>query len=276
MKPDWLPDWDDAKAYPKPKDLDWRQWAWQFLRRNPEYQKDYESWRALLDTLPADCNRLPRDDMRFYVCDPPAKAGETYKEYANRRAGGGWRRTPRAEALPEKYGFGFGVPQRLAGTHRWSGLGLVPPEQEIFPSTFLTGDIVRWLDHVPEVPNYKYQLHVGKFEAWVRFNLEWPIDIQLRRTKQVLEEQKLALKELDDLEPIENRNQIDKFPYYIRLLDADASGVDAKTIAAVLRPNQENEYPDYRASKNIRQGLKRARRFRDHDYRFICLGTRAK
>ena len=274
MKLDWLPDWRDAKAYPKPKDLSWREWAWQFLRRNPEYQSDYESWRALLDTLPADCDQLPSDDMRFWVCDPPAKAGETYKEYAN-RVGGRWRRTFRAKALPEKYGFGFGG-VRLAGEHRWSGLGLVPPEQERFPSTFFTDDIFRFLDHIPGVPKDSYKVEIGEFEILVRFNLEWPIDIQLKRAKKWLENHKSYLKKDSGLEPIENRNQINKFPYYIILLDADASGADPKTMAAVLLSGQEDEHPDYRASKNIRYGLKRARRLRDRDYRFISLGTRTK
>jgi len=275
MKPDWLPDWKDANAYPKPKELDWEQWAWQFLRRNPEYQKDYQNWRALLDTLPADCKELPENDMRFWVCDPPAKAGETYKEYVN-RVRGGWRRTFRAKALFEKYGFGAGGGPSLVEGHRWTGLGLVPPEQERFPGTFATGDIFHFLDPLPGVPNDSYAVKVGEFEILVWFNLEWPIDIQLKRAKQGLENQKSYMKKTRGLEPIVNRNQITKFPYYIRLLDADASGVDKKTIAACILPDQENEHPEYRASKNIRQGLARAMRLRDRDYRFISLGTRTK
>ena len=236
----------------------------QFLRRNPEYQEDYENWRALLDTLPADCNQLPSDDMRFWVCDPPAKADETFKEYVI-RVGGPWRRTFRVKALPEKYGFDYGA-----------GRGLVPPEQKRFPSMFFTDDIFRFLDHIPGLPNDRYGVKVGEFEIWVRFNLEWPIDIQLKRAKKWLENHQSYLKKERSLEPIENRNQINKFPYYLRLLDAEASGADPKTMAAVLLSDQEDEHPDYRASKNIRYGLKRARRLRDRDYRFISLGTRTK
>ncbi|MFC1818428.1 transcriptional regulator domain-containing protein [Thermodesulfobacteriota bacterium] len=42
MKPDWLPDWRDANAYPDPEANTARQWAWEFLRRNSKYQKDCE------------------------------------------------------------------------------------------------------------------------------------------------------------------------------------------------------------------------------------------
>ena len=39
----WLPDWHDASAYPDPEDTSAMQWAWEFLRRNPDYQKDYQT-----------------------------------------------------------------------------------------------------------------------------------------------------------------------------------------------------------------------------------------
>ena len=54
------------------------------------------------------------------------------------------------------------------------------------------------------------------------------------------------MKKYCGIEHIENRNQIKKFPYYILLLDAEV-----KTMAACLLPDQENDYPEYSASKNI-------------------------
>jgi hypothetical protein len=43
--PDWLPDWRDASAYPGPATLLY-DWAWEFLRRNPEYQRRWCEWNA--------------------------------------------------------------------------------------------------------------------------------------------------------------------------------------------------------------------------------------
>ena len=274
MKPHWLPDWDDVKAYPKPKDLDWGQWAWQFLRRNPEYQKDYENWQALIDTLPADCNRLPsaEEDIRFSFFDPPAKAGETYKEYLKRV--GAYRQSPVFNSLPGKYGYKPFFERRLASERRWLECGLEPPEQELFRGFFFTEVGLEMVLGSPEIVDHKVELQVGNFEAWVPINLEWPIDIQLKRAKRPLEQYKSHLKKKWGLEPIETRYQIKKFPYYIRLLDAEVSDADVKTMAACLLPNQENEHPEYRASKNIQQGLARAKRLRDRDYRFIGLKTR--
>lgn len=38
----WRPNWKDKTQYPMPNDdILIEQWAWEFLRRNEEYQKDY-------------------------------------------------------------------------------------------------------------------------------------------------------------------------------------------------------------------------------------------
>ncbi|MCX7181013.1 MAG: DUF6499 domain-containing protein [Proteobacteria bacterium] len=36
-----FPDWTDKSQYPDPKQFSLSQWAWEFLRRNPNYQADY-------------------------------------------------------------------------------------------------------------------------------------------------------------------------------------------------------------------------------------------
>ena len=38
--PTWLPNWKNSDEYPNPKNTIADQWAWEFLRRNPEYQAD--------------------------------------------------------------------------------------------------------------------------------------------------------------------------------------------------------------------------------------------
>lgn len=39
---DWgVPDWRDGSAYPRGDDLTLRQWAWEFLRRDPDYRLDW-------------------------------------------------------------------------------------------------------------------------------------------------------------------------------------------------------------------------------------------
>jgi Family of unknown function (DUF6499) len=45
--PDWLPDWTEITGYPSKTEKNPRTWAWEFLRRNPEYQKVWEQIEAL-------------------------------------------------------------------------------------------------------------------------------------------------------------------------------------------------------------------------------------
>lgn len=45
----WRPDWHDESAYDSLKNASWGKWAWEFLRRNDEYQGDW-------DKVVADCH----------------------------------------------------------------------------------------------------------------------------------------------------------------------------------------------------------------------------
>ena len=46
-----MPDWRKAQDYSFCESLTREQWAWEFLRRNPEYRQDYawfiSTWQAL-------------------------------------------------------------------------------------------------------------------------------------------------------------------------------------------------------------------------------------
>ena len=57
---EWLPDWTDANQYPPVTGTTGTQWAWEFLRRNPEYRDAYsklthvtcmEKFSRLFDTV---------------------------------------------------------------------------------------------------------------------------------------------------------------------------------------------------------------------------------
>src|SRR5579883_843712 len=56
-----VPDWPDASAYPKPRDLTPRGWVWEFLRRNPEYRHAW-AWEG--------DQRLAREARRFGLRRP--------------------------------------------------------------------------------------------------------------------------------------------------------------------------------------------------------------
>lgn len=94
VRPGWLPDWSDENAYIDHGD-NWQAWAWEFLRRNPEYQVDYARWDALPWYYPDHGGHTPKEayrtygddtEMIYFYCAPeqPAREGETVGEYEKR------------------------------------------------------------------------------------------------------------------------------------------------------------------------------------------------
>lgn len=98
-KPSWLPDWSDKSCYEDHGDC-LSSWAWEFLRRNPEYQADYARWSALPDT-DQDENGVSGLTLKYYrtygdwepmiyfqpIEGVPPIDGETVGEYEERAAG---------------------------------------------------------------------------------------------------------------------------------------------------------------------------------------------
>lgn len=67
-----IADWQDESHYRGMVDLDGSAWAWEFLRRNPEYQ---EAWEAFIQTwraLESDYGRPPNRDFCAWKNDPRA------------------------------------------------------------------------------------------------------------------------------------------------------------------------------------------------------------
>lgn len=52
--------------------LDIAQWAWEFLRRNPDYRADYASFIAIWQALETDYGKPPHRDFHRWKADPRA------------------------------------------------------------------------------------------------------------------------------------------------------------------------------------------------------------
>lgn len=63
---------DTRDANPDYANLDIGQWAWEFLRRNPEYQSDYREFIAIWQALEADYGTPPHRDFQRWQRDPRA------------------------------------------------------------------------------------------------------------------------------------------------------------------------------------------------------------
>lgn len=257
MPRDWLPDWRDPKAYPD-DDLTNQQWAWQFLRRNPEYQEVYARWRELFDNVGE--HPTVEEDLRFFDCDPPARLGETFAAY-HRRVGKKYKgHKSKIRIIGDRFGlkpFSLRLPDPREDRPRLrfsgSGVSIVPgiPGEKQFPGA-LVGP--------------------GEFEAFVKFDLQWPLEVQLRKAKKILESWRRSYERNKGFEPIKNRPRDHRlYRQYLRLLDGNANGAPNRDLAAVIFPNEKNESPEYRGNAKVRDSLKAAKRLRDGGYVFLPL-----
>ncbi len=67
-------------SYSYIKNLNREQWAWEFLRRNPEYRRDYTAFIRRWRALERDYGVIPNRDYQQWKIDPRALACESHNE----------------------------------------------------------------------------------------------------------------------------------------------------------------------------------------------------
>lgn len=270
--PAWLPDWRRPDAYIDHGD-DAVAWAWEFLRRNPEYRKDYSRFAALPDSEIDEQGRsnwTPKwkggaddDDMIFFHVErdqPSPMPGETAGQYENRT--GNW--PPPLRVHLEEY---------------WGLTHLVDPDKDDYilprgegaPPVFL----YQFQSHGEPFKKYDvfYEQSLGGPRDWERrelihaswpekddgymfavaFDTRFPLEAQFEVIRQTIKKQNddfRALLESERAEygkPIHDESDIEqkrppatrfgKMLDYLRVYDAIwADGWNRKEIADVLFP----------------------------------------
>lgn len=66
------PDWRRATDYSFTRHLGGAQWAWEFLRRNPDYRREWQEFRVVWQDLEAVYGRPPNRDFCAWKQDPRA------------------------------------------------------------------------------------------------------------------------------------------------------------------------------------------------------------
>jgi len=234
-KPDWLPDWTDSKNYSNAAKTSSRAWAWEFLRRNAEYQKLWQ-----LEALPNNKKNLSGLQLM------------EHSENIMKRLE--WDFGLRTGASPSMKSSAPDFEKRLLFvTHgkRWA-------------------KPVDWPDDVdPYVVN---ELLEDPSEVILQFDVRWPLKSQIVAAETFLKEHVEQLKEKNKLDPTNHRMIPKYFREYLRLLDAEAAGEEPKKMSKVIY-NIIDEYPDHKGQQKVFDSLKRARWLRDKGYRFIAIQT---
>lgn len=239
--PEWLPDWRDEKAYTYLNDASPTQWAWEFVRRNPKYQADYDAYTKAVN-------------------EPRALPGESWSDYIKRaKEKGGWQIPPAtaADKLSKKY---------KVEPRPYDPAVKDPPIQ----FTEATPEQPPWVDFGYDHPGLRH----AKEPFHLVFDLSQPIKPQLRNAEKMMEVVQPAMESTEDRQHSKLHTRL--FLIYIRLLDADEAGAKLGEITPILLPGVSNIDPDYLGNKRLRANLKKARELRDHDYIYIALRSEVK
>lgn len=234
-KPDWRPDWRDPRAYPNPASAPPRRWAWEFLRRNTDYQR-YARIAAEIMSRNSS-GTWDNDDFQDYwaicfnfglsrYCPDPS---QHYKDF---------------EDLHQNVRFDA---DELIKVQHYSPNG--HPRLPMWPS------------NVNEVT--------------IKFDLNMPIETQIADAKRTLQWQADYLGQIRKIKPYAKRARPDKYPLYLRALDAVHAKADTGLMVAAFFPGQDDDASTgFGASRRLRETLETAERLRDHDYRLIPLSRK--
>ena len=236
MKMREKPNWKDPDDYDSLKNLDSSQWAWEFLRRNPAYIKE---WEMLTEGLTKEQRReapwsLLKAGLNISVSKWDGGRWGLYSEILN----------------PD-----------LTIEYRHRNIQFIP----------WGGSIARPIISSPRThPGMRFFTGPNYQEGAVlfQFNFNLPITPQIEVVKREL----LKLQKESREKGIRTRNVFrphrDEWPILLRILDAQAAGAKNKEIACILFPD-DFKSDENAAVKKVHDKRKQAERYVNGDYRLI-------
>lgn len=241
--PTWLPNWRDPSAYPNPKDnISAAQWAWEFIRRNPEYQRLYRIGKRHQKRW-LENNKANKNFSRYYQCSPLADKNESYDEYIFRCHAEGVipEVKPKIEQILKK----FPVAKFSKD---------LDPKNKIPPEFTDNYDYPYIYDSVDYEKRFSYRIN-GRDEVMIVFSLALPLNNQIDVARDYLIDSQYVYKEEGNKVRHKWRVDLSVLGNYLRYLDADTNGITQAEMAKVIYPNQNELSTRQRVNKGLGKAL---------------------
>lgn len=269
MKSKPIANWTTPSEYPKWNSTSLLRFAWEFLRRNPEYQKDWADYigicRGIIPhfdphvELSADDYDTLENHPDYARCDPPRLAGENERAWLDRVGGGAWM--PLHSWYAKRWGLVHDFPDPFYAYEKLPlGLSLTIGFKNSPGACVVT-------EHWEGFKETRFLSTRTKLALAFDFSL--PIKPQLDVAKRYLENHQRWLIKNGVVEAVPNKIPRKEWVTYLRLLDADAVNAKPKKMAELLYKDTENSYPDYGGSKTASAALETAKIWRDSGYSLI-------
>lgn len=273
--PDWLPDWRDEKAYNFPSQSERILWAWEFLRRNPGYQKAWREnyiegplrWvvdRGIYSPQMTGKKRTEifnekRKDLAGWIVDPPNSKIRTEED---------WRHNADVGHELKYLGTVLAKSFNLRTTDLCDPAIERPKRWQVKFDISFSPSFSFW----QEGAQYRGMEPENAEDFIVRFDLRVSLDRQWREIKRLMapEAQRRAA-EGQFIKANENP-QLETLKEALRVLDADACSIADSEIAKVLYPNKIGTS----GVETVENRRPKALRFRDRDYLILCVPRQKK
>jgi hypothetical protein len=232
------PSWRDPAGYADLESASLSRIAWEFLRRNSEYQA---AWLALTNYAATLEKRGPELVLQEFGDDLPNVLLRA--------------------SVERGYQWGLNV--------------MVDPSIDnvsfMFADTGWTYTLVDKGTGIPKTPDNPHGLQ--KHSKWlvVKVDLSLPLSVIESQLLAAVRDERKARQKRGVLQPVESRAQsVQRYVDYIRILDAAADGASIKEIGAVLAPTAVND-EDQQRDKRFRAALAEATRLQQEGYRVLPL-----
>lgn len=207
----WQSNWK-SQSYPSPETTSLKQWAWEFLRRNEDYQKDY----ATASVIPLENHGADSIDrgvpVRYIYSDPQPRDDEkvVYRMVAPHSSDIAYQDLCNKWSISAMFNPSLAYSEWLEGLLHFQVFSSPPCSTY---EEYQRGHFVR-----PESPG----------QVLMVFDLSAvPISLLLSSAKKTLELLKGELEGNGQLVPdFNSRQQVKLFPKYLQILDAKAAGIN--------------------------------------------------
>lgn len=259
--------WLDGDNYKFSTKTSMTEWAYEFLRRNHDYQNDVKEFLRICNDFRCGFNPFMHqsgdsyddvfDELRHF--EPPLNAGESEAEWLQRLAANG--ESGKSTPLDIWYGKKWGLETIIDPCSEFNSIRI----------RFINNADVKIAGPGWFKGKENKLISTSKEQAFI-IDYSLPLPIQLKRIKQYTARHYEWLKNNGHLEDAPNkRARAERYIVYLRCLDAVDSGVEHALIAKTLCPEKPNKYPDYNGSKTVFDWIKSAEELRDKNYIYLPL-----
>ena len=246
--------WRNPNDYTYTRQLSREQWAWEFLRRNPEYRRDWDHFWATWQALEADYGSPPNRDFQRWKQDPRAYVQDKQCRQVDKNEVGVGCAGEEGRILIECW---MGA--------KWGFYKFPLAPERVMPKV---PDVLLWREPDTEAVRVTDEDHEyltgASGKTALGFDLALPLKDQLEEARHFLLAEQRRLSNTGELPPRTVKACQEDWTLCLRILDAEAEGAAEVTIGEALFPAQD---VNFRFTK-LRDW---ANRLRDGAYRSILL-----